>query len=549
MAEEAELKAAIGRVLNSPSRKKLVVAGPGTGKTTLFRQMLEAASGKPDRRLVLTFINNLKDDLEEELSGLARVFTLHSYCLGLLYRNATLRAHLSSNFRCCPGLATLIKQDWECIEECDAPQFVGEMRNLDEENHIAFYLARGDYYDAVDFDDSVYRVYECLASGSAAPEDYDLVLVDEYQDFNRLEARFIDLLGQGSPIVVAGDDDQALYSQLRDASWEYIRSLHQSGEYEVFELPFCMRCPKVVVDAVSDVIARARQLRKLEGRIPKPYRHFPPVKGPDSAMYPKIALVETTVQRQAANYMGRYIAQAIARIPQDEIEAAAKDGYPAVLVIVAQPYRNQIISHLEEIGFAVDARRELLDKLDRERGLSILKEHPESNLGWRIVLSADAPPFLVDAIQKTADGRQRLVDTLPEDFRQRVLADVAAYEPPADAPQDTERPEQAVGVPPVKVTSFEGAKGLSAQHVFIAGLHDKELPRNPGAIQDLEICKFIVGLTRTRKLCSLIYTRHFANKWMSPSTFISWINGFRLERIKVDAEYWKVGPGGNARSK
>ena len=105
--------------------------------------MLEAATGKPDRRLVLTFINNLKDDLEEELSGLARVFTLHSYCLGLLYRNATLRAHLSPSFRCHPGLASIIKQDWECIEERDAPRFVGEIRNLDEENHIAFYWRVG----------------------------------------------------------------------------------------------------------------------------------------------------------------------------------------------------------------------------------------------------------------------------------------------------------------------------------------------------------------------------------------------------------------------
>jgi superfamily I DNA/RNA helicase len=548
MTEEAELDAAIGRILNSRSRKKLVVAGPGTGKTRLFRRMLEVAGGEPDRCLVLTFINTLKDDLEQELSGLARVSTLHSYCLGLLHSNDTLRAHLSPNFRCCPGLATLIKEDWECIEECDAPQFVGEMRNLDEENHIAFYLARGEYYDAVDFDDSVYRVYQCLASGRAAPEEYDLVLVDEYQDFNRLEAGFIDLLGQTSPIVVAGDDDQALYSQLRGASWDYIRFLHQSDEYEVFELPFCMRCTKVVVDAVSDVIAKARQLRRLEGRIPKPYRHFSRVKGRDSAMYPKIAAVETTVQSKAANYMGRYIAEAIARIPRDEIEAAAKDGYPAALVIAAQPYRHQIISHLDEVGFAVDTRRESLDKLDQERGLSILKQDPESNLGWRIVLSADAPPFFAEAIRKTAEGRRRLVDILQQDFRQQVLADVAAYDPPAGAPEDTETHEQVVGLPPVKVTSFEGAKGLSAQHVFIAGLHDKELPRNPEAIQDLEICKFIVGLTRTRKMCSLIYTRHFANKCMSPSTLISWINGCRLERIKVSAKYWKVGPEGNARN-
>ena len=70
-AEEAELKSAIEAVLNSPSRKKLVIAGPGTGKTTLFKQMLELAIGEPDRRIVLTFINNLKDDLEDDLAGLA----------------------------------------------------------------------------------------------------------------------------------------------------------------------------------------------------------------------------------------------------------------------------------------------------------------------------------------------------------------------------------------------------------------------------------------------------------------------------------------------
>jgi superfamily I DNA/RNA helicase len=348
-ADEAELKAAIEAVLNSPSRKKLVIAGPGTGKTTLFRQMLELASGRPERRIVLTFINNLKDDLKKDLAGLAEVFTLHSYCLGLLYKDAMFRGPLSPSFRCSPGLASLIAQDWEIIEGSEAPQFVSEMRNLTEGNHTAFYLARGEYYDAVDFDDTVYRTYARLASGAALPETYDIVLIDEYQDFNRLEAGFIDILGQNNPILIAGDDDQALYSQLRNASWDYIRMLRQSGEYEVFELPFCMRCPKVVVDAVRDVLSKARELHKLDGRIDKPYKHFPPVKGADSAKYPKIALVETSVQRQDANYMGRYIAQAIAEIPRDEVEAAARGSYPFALVIVAQPYRDQIISHLARI--------------------------------------------------------------------------------------------------------------------------------------------------------------------------------------------------------
>jgi hypothetical protein len=315
--------------------------------------------------------------------------------------------------------------------------------------------------------------------------------------------------------------------------------LRQSREYEVFELPFCMRCPKVVVDAVCDVLSKARELHKLDGRIDKPYKYFPPVKGADSAQYPKIALVETSVQRQHANYMGRYIAQAIAGIPRDEVEAAARGSYPFALVIVAQPYRDQIISHLESEGYVVDTRREPGGKVDRDMGLSILKENQNSNLGWRVILWLDAPPFLADVITETADGIKRLVDVLPSEFQKSVLAEVEAY----GLTEDSSESEPAIVAPVeslhVRVTSFEGAKGLSAQHVFIAGLHDDELPHNPAAIKDLEICKFVVGLTRTRKKCSLIHTRNFAGKWKSRSSFISWIDGTRLDFIKVDAAYWK----------
>jgi hypothetical protein len=539
-AEEAKLKAAIDLILLSRSRKKLVIAGPGTGKTSLFKRILEAADGGLNRRLVLTFNHNLREDLETELDGLAGVFTLHSYCLGLLYRHPKLRGRLSSDFRCCPGLASLVKDDWRFIKNSEAPQFVREMRDLSKENHIPFYLERGAYYDAVDFDDAVYRVYERLACGSVVSEQYDLVLVDEYQDFNGLEAAFIEILGRRSPLVVVGDDDQALYSQLRGSSWDYIRSLYGSSEYEKFELPFCMRCPKVVVEAVGDVTARARDLHKLGGRIQKPYKYFAPAKEADSEKYPKIVVVETTVQRKTCNYMGQYIAQEIARIPPDEIEAAIKDGYPSALVIVNKPYREQIVGYLENRDIPIDTRRVSPDKLDREQGLSILKEDPTSNLGWRIVLYVDAPPFAADAIIQSTDGGRPLVDILPEDFQSQVLAAVAAYEPPTDESKDGQQHVDDGDLPLVKVTTFEGAKGLSAQHVFIVGLHDGELPHNPTTIQDLEICKFIVGLTRTRGTCSLIYTRHFGNNRMEPSTFISWIDSSRLERVRVNAGYWKL---------
>jgi superfamily I DNA/RNA helicase len=535
--EEAELNAAMERVLRSPSPKKLVVAGPGTGKTSLFRELLASTGGQPDRYVVLTFINNLRDDLEEDLAGLAQVFTLHSFCLGLLHRDATIRAPLSCDFRCLPGLAHLIGEDWRVIKSGDAPQFVSEMRELEEESSIPFYLARGEYYDAVDFDDTVYRVFKGFTSGSAVPDVYNLVLVDEYQDFNRLEAGFIDALAAYSPILIAGDDDQALYSQLRNATWDNIRQLSRDGEFEVFELPYCMRCPKVVVDAVNDVLSRARALHRLDGRIEKPYKYFPPVKRADSAKYPRIALVETSVQRANANYMGRYIATAVAAIPPEEIEEARARSYPAALVIAAQPYRRQIISHLENSGFDVEVRQETTSRLDRDLGLAILQEERDSNLGWRIILDADKPSFLRDAIAGTADNTKRIVDVLPQEYRESVLANVDTYEPPDESKVDLQPESESPEPLRIRVTSFEGAKGLSAQHVYIAGLHNNELPRDPMAIQDLEICKFVVALTRTRKRCSLIYTRNFAGSWRTRSEFIDWIGSARFERVRVDASY------------
>jgi superfamily I DNA/RNA helicase len=92
------------------------------------------------------------------------------------------------------------------------------MRDLGcDANHKAFYRERTNYYNAVDFDDSVFRTYDQLRRCVSGPE-YTLVLIDEFQDFNKMEAAVIGLLAQRNPIVIAGDDDQALYSQLRSAS-------------------------------------------------------------------------------------------------------------------------------------------------------------------------------------------------------------------------------------------------------------------------------------------------------------------------------------------
>lgn len=547
--EEVEFRRAIDAVLSSTSSKKLVVAGPGTGKTTLFKKVLERLPGEASERVVLTFINALKDDLEKDLSDLAGVHTLHSFCLGLLHRDPVLRSSLTEAFRVCPGLAGLIAKDWELIVGTKPPKFVAQMRNLVTDEDLDFYLSRGSYYDAVDFDDCVYRAYSGFVSHGASPPGSELVLIDEYQDFNALEAGVIDVLGSGSPLLVAGDDDQALYSQLRDASCEYIRGLRLAGNFEVFSLPFCMRCPQVIVDAVGDIVQGARRRGLLDGRISKPYKHYPPVKGADSRTYPLIIDVQTSVQSAKANYMGRCIEQRIKAISADEIAEAAKGGYPAALVIVAKPYREQIADHLRNNGYVVDGARQTQAGVDRAAGLELLNENSRSNLGWRIVMEVDQPKFMSDIICASAGLTTDLVDVIPSAYAATILMEAALTQSDA-VPSSSEGGSDAdQELPPIKVTSFEGAKGLSAGHVFIAGLHDGELPHNPSDIKDLEVCKFIVGLTRTRKQCTLIHCSHFGAGWKKPSSFISWIRQDRLQSVTVDKSYWNAGSAGRpARS-
>jgi superfamily I DNA/RNA helicase len=535
---ENELNAAIDQILISKSRRRLVVAGPGTGKTTLFKKLLESSPGSRKTRLVLTFIANLKDDLEHSLGSLARVSTLHGYCQYLLRRHSSARGGLTEQFRCVPEMASLVKRDWEYLRESPSPSFVAAMRSMNADPDLGFYFDRANYYDAVDFDDSVFRTLQALSNHPNVVEQLDLLLIDEFQDFNRMEANFIELLASKNSIVIAGDDDQALYSQLRDASWEHIRALHDGGQYQVFALPFCMRCPEVIVSAVGDVITKARELLKLQGRIEKPYKHFEPKKGADSRRYPKIVLVETTVQRANANYFGRYIERSIRAISQNDSEEAARSREPTVLIIGPRQYGDPVRQYLVDQGFTVEGRADHAGGVQTEIGLEILAEDAAANVGWRIVLENEASNFAATCIRGAAKDSVGLASVIPADFRKKALAAAIAWKTKSSEVVGPSKQSGESKEPRIKVTSFEGSKGLSAQHVFILGMHAGDLPRDSENIKDLEVCKFLVGLTRTKKLCTLLYTRRFADQVKSASPFLRWIRKERFNHLFVDAAYW-----------
>lgn len=332
------------KIIDSSAPKKIVVSGPGTGKTFLFHQILKQKTGKC---LVLTFINNLANKLNKEIGReKVKVCTFHSFCKSLLHKIS--QHGINNNFVLYPKLSLLIKSDALILLKKELNfrhSFTKLERNSEE---LKFFIKRSNYYNAVSFHDSVFRVIKHFEQNPDDIPEFDQILVDEYQDFNLLEVVFIDLVGQKSPLLIVGDDDQALYGQLKDASSRYIRDKYRSGEYKHFGLPFCSRCTKVIVDAIQDILINAKSANKLSERVNKEYICYLPEKLEDSRKYPKIVHAHCSVQSTKVPYLSKYIEQEIKRLKPEEIEKANEKADFTVLITGPHHYLRQINSYIEK---------------------------------------------------------------------------------------------------------------------------------------------------------------------------------------------------------
>ena len=82
---------------------------------------------------------------------------------------------------------------------------------------------------------------------------FEHVLVDEYQDLNRAEQQLIELISDGS-LVVIGDEDQSIYSfkHAHPAGIVEFPAAHPTTEQA--QLDECRRCPRKVVQMANSLI-------------------------------------------------------------------------------------------------------------------------------------------------------------------------------------------------------------------------------------------------------------------------------------------------------
>jgi len=159
----------VDEILNSPSKKKIVVGGPGTGKTHLFKRILE---GK-NKTLTLTFVRSLVEDLSLELCGSSDVKTLHSFARHIL-------SSTSKNIKIFPKLPEVIMEDTKLLTNKEI-DFRKLFNNMDDQNfYIKLYKKRKDYYGGYyGYSDIIFAIVKYLEKEKSKIPSYDQVVVDE----------------------------------------------------------------------------------------------------------------------------------------------------------------------------------------------------------------------------------------------------------------------------------------------------------------------------------------------------------------------------------
>ena len=275
----------------------LILAGAGSGKTTVLvnriAYILQSGLCRPWNILAITFTNKAAGELKERICNAVPeggndiwAATFHSTCARILRRYGD-RLGYSSHFTVYATddqkklVKDIVKQLnidekqlpaksilSEISKAKDKMQTPAEMLKAAEYDYrkvsvakvYEIYQARLKTADAMDFDDLLCKTVELFEQNPDIlgfyQNQFKYIMVDEYQDTNRVQYRFVSMLAEKyGNICVVGDDDQSIY-KFRGATIENILSFENTFKgAKIIRLEQNYRSTQNILNAANGVIS------------------------------------------------------------------------------------------------------------------------------------------------------------------------------------------------------------------------------------------------------------------------------------------------------
>ncbi len=274
----------------------LILAGAGSGKTRVLTHrvayLIKEKEVEPYQIMAITFTNKAADEMRERIDKLVGfgadqvwVSTFHSACVKILrrfadqvgYKNDFTIYDADDQKKVMRDIIKMMNLDTKLFKEKGVVAKISDFKNklmtVSDVRDIATHDFKertiSQIYEeyqrilkksnAMDFDDLIMKTVELFQKHPEVLEMYQerlkYIMVDEYQDTNMAQFKFVQLLASKyQNICVVGDDDQSIY-KFRGADIGNILSFENHFENaRVVKLEQNYRSTKNILDAANAVI-------------------------------------------------------------------------------------------------------------------------------------------------------------------------------------------------------------------------------------------------------------------------------------------------------
>ncbi len=263
----------------------VVVAGAGSGKTNVLTHRVAylVSLGIPSHNiLAITFTNKAAQEMKERVEALigsskAWISTFHSMCVKILRRHSSLLA-IDPTFNIIDdgdqqSIVRKIIKDYSLDVSISTKAIVSMVMKMKQgteydlpftaQEALETIYSQYETYTRVnhllDFDDLLNKTLELLQTHPIVlrqyQEQFQYILVDEYQDTNDVQNKLVMLLGAAHKnIFLVGDEDQSIY-KFRGANFQHLREFEITyPQTKVITLEQNYRSTQTILNAANEVI-------------------------------------------------------------------------------------------------------------------------------------------------------------------------------------------------------------------------------------------------------------------------------------------------------